>query len=357
MEENAQSECTGQSCFGNSYSTYDRDGYCGGFPDWSWVPVESIAPSEISQNSACNITFTDRRIDVDVSSQRYNPVYSPDKMLEDMNDLPHFSHVHPIPSSSANFQASHDVPYASPGASTSAFQPVDQLSPTLNDSPLFDQWVTMPHDTTSHAAVAASVLPSQRDPSSHSAEEQYWELSQTRYRGNNRGDVQNHGPLPTIAVNVAASDALPRSGRLQDVLADPFGLAFPATGDVRGRERQKGTQHVLLNNVVPFHSKQFNEYAAGDQKCAALIAASKTGQFDRRKDRKSVPLRRATLVEKTAILLEAYMAELKRKGTPPVLRGHEVDFNHVLIVDIYKPTPAAYQPTLAILPEYRHLYQ
>ncbi|OJT15898.1 hypothetical protein TRAPUB_14219 [Trametes pubescens] len=48
--------------------------------------------------------------------------------------------------------------------------------------------------------------------------------------------------------------------------------------------------------------------------------------------------------------------KLKEQNKPLVFRGREVEYDHLLIVSISRPTAATVQPKLAILPQYRDLY-
>ncbi|EIW59812.1 uncharacterized protein TRAVEDRAFT_28813 [Trametes versicolor FP-101664 SS1] len=173
--------------------------------------------------------------------------------------------------------------------------------------------------------------------------------------------------LPFTKVDVAASEAVVPDA-LARALRDPLEPAFPDIIGLSSREGKKFTfrlvfvgsnrqPHGPLRNERP---KQRHERAS--MKTQAELAASVkaaerlSGRKPLRKNSKSVPLMRIALVEMVALELQSVMKELKGKNRPLTFRGREVDFAHVKIMNIYRPTSATMQPTLEILHEYRSLY-
>lgn len=143
--------------------------------------------------------------------------------------------------------------------------------------------------------------------------------------------------------------------------------------------RADAGQFAVGNEVVQNTSpKQEHEYASRHQSSKSVEAAWSRFGKPLRKDSESVPLMRATLVERAAMYLHQFMvsgsghahaiavlivlsrglyqAELERQGTPLTFCGHKVDYNHLRIVRLVRPTPATIQPMLEILPEYRDFY-
>ncbi|KAI0633178.1 hypothetical protein C8Q77DRAFT_878926 [Trametes polyzona] len=199
------------------------------------------------------------------------------------------------------------------------------------------------------AAVAVEVhLHQDVDPLSYPATQHRATLPRDPYTGNG-----GHSPSspPAVVVNVAARDAIDPE-RLAALLTDPLEPTFVCPS----REKRKGTFRFPFSgcSLRGYNPKQYREYAAGNQSSSAaqiLLAMNP----DKRKATVG-PLMRVALVEKLATELRAVMAHLKSIGTPLTLSGREVDFDHILIVNIFRPTPASWQPTLSILDEFQSLY-
>ncbi|KAI0820127.1 hypothetical protein BC628DRAFT_931175 [Trametes gibbosa] len=250
----------------------------------------------------------------------------------------------------------HSLP-APPHPSTPLPQP--QRAATSNYSGY--EWGALVDTTEYSAPTDGRVLP-QSDltltqesvPSDNITTEAPWIIKQAMYPGTQRCG-QSRDNVPAFTVNILAAHAHPDSGsgKLLEGLSNPCDAAFT----IPERKEEKFTTRLAFDGLPPNSVKQYREYSSYPQRSKALELAHAQGIFKPQKARPSVPLTRAALVEKMAIVLKEFMSELKHKGMPLTFGGQEVEFNHVLIVDIYRPTTASIQPTLAIHEEFRHLYR
>ncbi|EIW56292.1 uncharacterized protein TRAVEDRAFT_21517 [Trametes versicolor FP-101664 SS1] len=165
--------------------------------------------------------------------------------------------------------------------------------------------------------------------------------------------------LQSISIYVAVRDAL-QPKVLARKLVDPLRHAFHHAGGGKSREGQKFTIRCVFRldgdaEVVNARPVQINEYMAGSQSSLAVEAAWDLYPMLRKASGR-VPLMRVALVEKVATELRAFLIKLKEQNKPLVFRGREVEYDHLLIVSISRPTAATVQPKLAILPRYRNLY-
>ncbi|OJT02299.1 hypothetical protein TRAPUB_7181 [Trametes pubescens] len=128
------------------------------------------------------------------------------------------------------------------------------------------------------------------------------------------------------------------AGRSSDPVMKPLDPTFEPNPERKGK---KGTCRYA-----------YHEYAAGDQRSDTVSAAQSLFGDSSRSSAISVPLKRATVVEKVARGLYTFMGTLKAQSKPLKFNGLDVDYNHLRIVN---STVASMQPTLEILDDFRDL--
>ncbi|KAL1948539.1 hypothetical protein VTO73DRAFT_12614 [Trametes versicolor] len=198
---------------------------------------------------------------------------------------------------------------------------------------------------------------------SRATDHQQWVIPQEVYAGTKGYSAQV--PLRSMRVDVAVSQALDPE-RLAHCLVDPLSPGFPGEAGAPDRKRQKLTvrykfidynRGVVWQNPYP---RQINEYASTKrQSCDPFVKAAQRlhGAIETsREDFKSKPLMRIALVEIVARELQDFIVKLEAGDSPLTFRGIPVDFNHLRIVRIDRPTTATVQPVLEILSGYRYLY-
>lgn len=210
-------------------------------------------------------------------------------------------------------------------------------------------------------------------------------MRQRLYRGNSGSCTpMGNTQFPVMLVNVSAKDALDPN-TLARVLQKPLDPTFEPNPERKGK---KGTCRYAVsrfsqraqcregstNYSLPNSSSQYHEYAAGDQRSDTVSAAQSLFGDSSRSSAISVPLKRATVVEKVARGLYTFMVSrislsamctaliqmqfsfqgtLKAQSKPLKFNGLDVDYNHLRIVN---STVASMQPTLEILDDFRDLY-
>lgn len=149
-------------------------------------------------------------------------------------------------------------------------------------------------------------------------------------------------------------------------------LSFPR-GERKGLIQSQFSGNPKPRNVAP----QMHEYASGDQSSKAVDAAMRRlGSASKTSTSFATPLKRAAVVEKVAWGLAMYMVSrvlsacirhlhteriafqntLKAVGSPLKFNDREVDFSHLHIAYIFRPTSASMQPILEIREEFRSFY-
>ncbi|EIW56293.1 uncharacterized protein TRAVEDRAFT_49129 [Trametes versicolor FP-101664 SS1] len=233
--------------------------------------------------------------------------------------------VPPIPPPPSRQQHAHGNPYI-PG------RKLPQSEDPLNEN-------------TPEQSMSASVF--------HEFNNSQWVVRQRLYRGNSGGSIPTaNTEFPVMLVNVSAKDALDPI-TLANVLPKPLDPAFRKNQDRKGK---KWTCRYAFVDSPPNNASQHHEYAAGDQHSQTVSVARSLFGDSSRSSAISVPLKRATVVEKVAHGLYTFMGTLKAQNRPLKFNGLDVDYNHLRIVNIFRPTVASMQPTLEILDEFRHLY-
>ncbi|EIW56309.1 uncharacterized protein TRAVEDRAFT_49142 [Trametes versicolor FP-101664 SS1] len=181
-----------------------------------------------------------------------------------------------------------------------------------------------------------------------------WSIPQHIYRGNQGDHRQPDKRFAAIDVNVSAKVALIPEA-LAVSLLNPLEPAF-VEADRKSKKWTYRYQFIgssNLQNAAP----QMHEYASGDQRSKAVAAAMRLpGNASQPSTSFATPLKRAAVVEKVAHGLAVYMEKLKDEGSPLRFNGHEVDFDHLQILKIFRPTPASMQPILEICEEFRGFY-
>ncbi|KAI0325959.1 hypothetical protein GY45DRAFT_169875 [Cubamyces sp. BRFM 1775] len=130
------------------------------------------------------------------------------------------------------------------------------------------------------------------------------------------------------------------------------GTNSPADNEQRrqfdDRRDRKFTIRLKVKGCTPGYSKQYSEYTTGRliRNFASWFKPSHT----------KAPITKLELAHIVADFLRKYMSDLELDGKPLELGGRKVFIEHVEITSITRRTVGSLQPTLSILPEYRHLY-
>ncbi|KAL1948538.1 hypothetical protein VTO73DRAFT_12613 [Trametes versicolor] len=196
--------------------------------------------------------------------------------------------------------------------------------------------------------------------------EDSWFIPQLVYAGKKARSDQTLLPSQFMDVNVAVSDAADPE-RLARALEDPLGPGFPEDSGTLGRIGQKFTvRYVCIDHRRQLawqltNPKQINEYVCTtrqppDPFLQAARIVHGNSEAESREDPRSKPLVRIALVVFAVQELQEYMAKLEAEDVPLSFRDVKVDFYHLRIIALFRPQPAAVQPTLDILPEFRHIY-
>ncbi|KAI0350517.1 hypothetical protein OH77DRAFT_1524786 [Trametes cingulata] len=181
-----------------------------------------------------------------------------------------------------------------------------------------------------------------------------WVIPQDVYSSGKRrastGEVLHD--LPRFSVNVAVRDAV-NADVLAQLMADRDPLASGFADPTKARRNQKYTVRIAVTGLPLNKPTQRNEYSKGEKSPAVQALLRRHGH---QPPTESQPLSRIELVESVGIETAQFIRFLAEKDTPLKFRDCPVQVEHLFVVDIFRPTHATVQPTLAIDRQYRALY-